>query len=605
MSAKKTLKLTKSWKRPNRSAARKPSREFDIVFVEAFDGGRIGPAHKRPLALRIEGEDRDVVSLRLDSDQSRTRQARRWSDSFCLDFDAVEDRLRRAAVSVTAELQDRQYAAMDAKLHGDGVRGAKSPPVTPITVDEARPTFARWIVGLEPGLLDVVLGTVMAHRLDGDPCWLFLVGPPGDGKTEILRSMSDSEAVFVLSSIKPAALISGLQIENGTDPSLLPKLDGKVLVVKDFTTVLTMPNEARGEILGTLRDAYDGEAGKAFGTGEVKRYRSRFGLLAAVTPAIESYWGVSAQLGERFVRFHLHGKLRVAKVRRALGNANGETTMRQELSAAALGVLAQTPATPTVPPGIEERLIHLADFVSRSRSEVARNRQGVVQYIPAAEVGTRVGKALKKLAMGIAMARGSAQVNEEVYRITCRVAFDSVPSMRGRLLQVLWEIRAGHELTATIADRAELATETAKSWLDDLRLLGIADRACAGANVQAGYSWRLSDEFQRTVSLSGVLADGFDGSDQGAHDSDDGPPPDSAPLTPVGFGMTPGESGVQNHLPPHPAMGSATPDSEAGRPEDQAVVDDSDAREAAAIRSVEAEAELVGGPQLAGGEPRR
>jgi AAA+ superfamily predicted ATPase len=57
----------------------------------------------------------------------------------------------------------------------------------------------------------VVFGTIMAHRLDGDPVWLFLIGPPGDGKTEVVRSMSADEAIYTLSSLKPAALISGFQ----------------------------------------------------------------------------------------------------------------------------------------------------------------------------------------------------------------------------------------------------------------------------------------------------------------------------------------------------------------------------------------------------------
>ncbi|MFH1110712.1 MAG: hypothetical protein V1790_16165 [Planctomycetota bacterium] len=340
------------------------------------------------------------------------------------------------------------------------------------------------------------------------------------------------------------------------DPSLLPKLDGKVLVVKDFTAVLTMPNEARSEVLGTLRDAYDGEAGKAFGTGEVKRYKSRFGLLAAATPVIESYWGVAAQLGERFLRFRIRSRGRRAKVKRALANTNDETAMRRELSNAALGVLAQTPYPPTIPDDIADRLIHLADFVSRARSGVSRNRQGVVEHIPAPEVGTRVGKALKKLAMGIAMARGVKGVDEEIYRIVRRVALDCVPSMRGRLLRVLWDCRGAHELTSTIADRAELGTDTAKVWLDDLRLLGIVDRDCAGASVQAGYRWRLTGELQQTITLCGVLDDnGTDGPDRGSDPLDGGVggvPPDSAPQTAGVDGGASERSGVQSH-PPAPS----------------------------------------------------
>ena len=91
-----------------------------------------------------------------------------------------------------------------------------------------------------------------------------------------------------------------------TDHSLLPKLDGKVLVIKDFTALLNMPREARQQILGDLRDAYDGNAAKAFGTHvETRRYTSKFGIMAAVTGAIDKHAAVMQQLGERFLKLRL------------------------------------------------------------------------------------------------------------------------------------------------------------------------------------------------------------------------------------------------------------------------------------------------------------
>ncbi len=466
--------------------------DVEIIFADGPGAVNYNGQIKRRIGLRIDGEDKDIVMVRLDSDQARRQQAKRWAEAFDLDKDDLEGKLRRAAVVATEDSQ-RVRKQSD-------VRGAESPPVPPCTLDEVRPVFKKWLQNTDPDLLDVVFGAVLAHRLDGDPVWLFIVGAPGDGKTECLRALSQHPDIYTLSTLTPGALISGY-ITDGPDPSLLPKIDGKILVVKDFTAVLEMPNEARSEVLGILRDAYDGEACKVFGTGETKRYQSRFGLVAAVTPVIDSYWGVSAQLGERFLRFRLPPMGRKAKVRRALSNSNNERGMRIELSEAALGVLSQTPEPPEIPAGIEERLIALADFVALCRSEVSRDRQNVIKYIPAPEVGTRVGKALKKLCMGIAMARGLAGVGDDVYRIVARIATDTMPSMRARFIEVLWRLRVNYEPTATIADKAEVPTDTAKVWLDDLRLLGIVRRE---GGPRPGYTWNLRDDFQDTIEQAGL-----------------------------------------------------------------------------------------------------
>jgi len=314
-------------------------------------------------------------------------------------------------------------------------------------------------------------------------------------------------------------LISGYITDGGPDPSLLPKLDGKVLVIKDFTAILEMPNESRAEVMGVLRDAYDGECCKAFGTGEIKSYKSRFGLIAAVTPFIDSCWGVNQQLGERFLRFRLPSLARQEKVRRAMCNSNNETVMRKELSQAANGILSREAVVPVVPDAIEHRLIALADFVALCRSEVSRNRQGVVQFVPMPEVGTRVGKALKKLAMGISMARGESEVTDDVYRIIRRVGLDCIPSMRARLLGVLWGFQGAFQRTSTIADAAEFPTDTAKTFLDDLRLLGVVER---GGDANTAYVWKLCSDFVVTAERAEVWGNGSGGR----------VPPDFVPLMP-------------------------------------------------------------------------
>ncbi|MHC4092159.1 MAG: hypothetical protein ACYSVY_18125, partial [Planctomycetota bacterium] len=297
---------------------------------------------------------------------------------------------------------------------------------------------------------------------------------------------------------------------------MLPKLDGKVLIIKDFTAVLQMHREARQEVVSTLRDAYDGEAARAFGTGELKSYRSRFGLLAAVTPVIDDYGSVNAMLGERFLRYRLRLGDNLEKIVKALANTAKEDAMRDELAEAAQGVLLQTPGKPDLPEMIGTRISHLANFLATGRSVVSRDRSGTVTYLPQPEVGTRVAKQLKKLALGVAMARNEQVVSEDVYRIVVRVARDSLPSMRERVLERLWGLRGNFEATQCIADTCELDTDTCRVWLSDLRLLGIADR-----EGERPYRWQMKPEFQEDIDAAQVWT---------TDDSDICPPPDTAPL---------------------------------------------------------------------------
>ena len=77
MSTPKTPRAKRSGKerkqQRKRHTAPKPLTDFEIVLVDTLDDVRTTPAHKRRIALRIGGVDKDVVSLRVDSDQARAR----------------------------------------------------------------------------------------------------------------------------------------------------------------------------------------------------------------------------------------------------------------------------------------------------------------------------------------------------------------------------------------------------------------------------------------------------------------------------------------------------------------------------------------------------
>ena len=382
-----------------------------------------------------------------------------------------------------------------------------------IDLASTKEIFAKWLILDETEIIDVVLATIIANRLPGDPIWLFMVAPPGGTKTEILRSLQ-TEEIFQVSTLSEHSLVSGFRQKPGApDPSLIPKLHNKVLVIKDFTAILSMRRESREEILGTLRDAYDGECVKTFGSIGVVKYVSKFGILAGVTPAVDKYFSIEQSLGERFLKIRLKTKSHEEMVSKSFDNIAFETSMRQELSMAVTKLL-HTIGIPDIAKiryieACSDKLKALSRLLAILRSDVSRNPYThTIDYMPEPEVGTRIIKQLSKLGIGLAAARNKETVDEEEYRLLLRIAFDTLPSKKRKIFDVISQLRIDKSIepydnqfvdTQEISNYSDLPTDTCKSALEDLRLLGIVDRS--GSNR---FTWRLTDTIQELIIKAGV-----------------------------------------------------------------------------------------------------
>jgi hypothetical protein len=141
-----------------------------------------------------------------------------------------------------------------------------APDIERTDAQAVRELYAGWLHLPDLDIIDVLFGTALANRLSGDPLWMFLIAPAGGTKTEFCMSLSECSCVECLSSLTPHTLVSGANFGGG-DPSLLPRLRDRILVIKDFTTILNLHPTDREAIFGILRDAYDGEFTKSFGNG--------------------------------------------------------------------------------------------------------------------------------------------------------------------------------------------------------------------------------------------------------------------------------------------------------------------------------------------------
>lgn len=372
--------------------------------------------------------------------------------------------------------------------------------------------FRRWLELPKSEPIDVLFGSVFANRLDGDPLWLFMVAPPGAGKTELLLTLNEAPLIVTTTTLTSASLISGANFFGGGDPSLIPRLDGKILVVKDFTGILKMHYQERDHIFGILRDAYDGRVEKWFGTGTHRLYESNFGILAGVTPAIEEYSSMFSVLGERFIKYRfppVTDSVEREIIRRALLNIAKEPELRAELMETTAETLNR-PIAPDAPPRMSketvERFIGLAQWVARLRAVVSREKYtGQVLYRPTPEMGTRLAKQLCKLAMGIALFHQRDEILPQDMRAVIHVARDSAPDIAEETIKHMYlRSRNGFVATKDIARWTYMTTQTSLKILQDLHLLRVVDKK-KGSRMSS--QWKLTGKITQLMEPLGLYTD--------------------------------------------------------------------------------------------------
>lgn len=362
--------------------------------------------------------------------------------------------------------------------------------------------------------VDVIIAVILANMyLNSKPVWIYIVGPPGAGKTEILQACDGCNGIYMLSSLTANTLISGkICGENESDPSLLAQLDGMVLIIKDFTTILTGRREVRAEILGQMRDAYDGTSCKAFGTGKTTKYTAKFGIIAAVTNEIDKHIGALSLLGERFLIYRcpmLSDKEKRARADRASRNIN-TTEQEKALKDAVKEMLAIRPQMPHFPAELRKMIEDIAMFVACARTSVERDRfTKEVEYTPNPEVPTRLMKQLCDLCVGLAMAREKEEIAYEEVILTMKVAFDCLPANKIDLINALLHFYPKHIRPKTLADHLKLSESGTKLKLDDLYILNLVERVDGKTNPHSlpQYTWRLKKEYATLLkTMKGVTA---------------------------------------------------------------------------------------------------
>lgn len=395
-------------------------------------------------------------------------------------------------------------------------------------LDATRATYRKWMgEHYDMDAADLALCARAAHELDGENVWVLILSGPGNAKTETIMPIGATAAhqddddswtkVVTVSDISgPAALLSGSsKKETAADATggLLADLGTSgVMVLKDFTTVLSMHRDKRAEILAAFREIYDGSYSRLLGTdgGQALGWAGSMTLIGATTSAYDSAHSVIASMGDRFALLRVDSESRPARIaatRQARRNTGRETEMRTEMAEAVRTVVAGIDRSAAeVDLETLDALDALADVVTMIRTAVEFDqgeRNAVRAHAP--EVGTRFGKMLVQIVRaGLAI----GMTRDEALALATRVGRDSATPIRVDCLKVLAEHGA---LTSYAAAQVlEKPRATVDRAMQALQLLGFVkyregNRVLDGCKDGA-WVWSIAPDWADAPSILGIAS---------------------------------------------------------------------------------------------------
>lgn len=320
--------------------------------------------------------------------------------------------------------------------------------------------------------------------------WTFLIGESGTGKTDLcIKAFSGLPKRRVLSEISAKAFQSGMG--NGDNSLLRRSGHGELWLFKDFTTILSERDDDRKKIIGTLREIWDGEVSKETG-GLAQRvpWKGKITCIIACTPALERYWGVYREMGERFLitRWREPRDIRaaLASMRWHRGNEKEiEASLKRLMGNWISTSKAQEPLAEN--PEGDDRLMSLAILASRFRVTPHRDHNHRITDIPRPEFPSRL----------ISGARAVRDYHARLFRKPCpdaadcrlaeRILWNTIPRRRLQLIEAL--PRNATLPASLLQESLGCPKASLREVIEDMEAQGYLERHKAEDDGGAGISW--------------------------------------------------------------------------------------------------------------------
>lgn len=362
--------------------------------------------------------------------------------------------------------------------------------------------------------LQCILAASRAHYSDDQPVWLFVIGPSGSGKTAIAgNAVLGLPQSHLEGDVNMQAMMNCSK--GGEKMSMLASTEeggyghSFILVFKDFTSILSKRDEDQKELIGLMRELYDGayERKRATRWGS---WKGKATIIACVTPAIERAWAVHRSLGERFlqVRWPNSDPIKISRHARRQRGREKEISKRMiELVRDLHKITVKLPA-PHLTEEQGERIDHLSSMVALLRTHVTRDSHGdrSVIEVSSPEEPTRIGKCLETLACYHALLWGRDHVTDDDLNIAIRVGFDSIPAPRSKIIRSI-PLDASMGLT-DIAKMAEMIRATVEWNADELEAIKVLQHKGSMADeIEYSFTPQFAAMWEKSMSTPATLRD--------------------------------------------------------------------------------------------------
>jgi hypothetical protein len=321
--------------------------------------------------------------------------------------------------------------------------------------------------------VDIVIAVAMTHKLSGNEMlWLRIIGASGTGKTELLRTLAAQKGYCTqIESFTAGAIRRGFKFDRKTENQvpLLQRINGTLVITKEFASLLTKNPDDQNQILGLLRSIHDGELDADYGSEEGHLHQvSKFDWIIGTTQFVDRQRQLEQQLGSRFIDLRWGSPIqRNAAIEKAIENDGNLDAIRHKLADAMSDVIRVIKMAKNVK---FDYIPELANIAAHMRTPVAREKYShEISDIPDIELGTRIGQSLSRIATGL-MSIGVEVENVRPY--LNRITLDSMTRIRSEIVKA-W--MGGLKKQNEIAAKLELTQSAISRIIDEFRILGWQD----------------------------------------------------------------------------------------------------------------------------------
>ena len=415
------------------------------------------------------------------------------------DYNSPEALQARQAARDKQDVQKLAQAMQEAKAAEKAQKAAKREAKKPAVQEApaaALPRTTSWAQikelvknkfpkALKPALACGVALEAMKIGALPQPIGVLLLGPPAGQKTTALRFFKKTKPLWI-DDFSSAAFLShksGANEKELKEIDLIPKMEGKALIVPEFASVLEGSEDKVAEKLGRLTRIMDGDGfASASGTHGLRAYDQRFNFifLGASVPLSSDKWDTFIRVGSRFVFVQTDDDMTFEDM---LPNDEYRAAI-EEVQAAVAGFFNTAPnPIPTITKEQQRALFELAGWVAKLRGVVAsrgvrftaddgREAKTFQTDTPIIEAPPRLYSIFAALAQGHASIHGRPEVGVDDLWFIYGLALGCGRSERVRFLVAMPD---GESSVKELVAQMHISKDTIRRRLAELVALGLVE----------------------------------------------------------------------------------------------------------------------------------